>query len=101
MLILAGITIATLFGENGIIKKASTTKTNTDIESLREQLELAKTPIIIENLGRFDVEQYFELIEKEEIINNKETDVIDLGNGMYEITTKLDYVFEMKLVPNK
>ena len=42
LLILAGVTIATLTGENGILKNASSAKVNTDIASIKEKAELVK-----------------------------------------------------------
>ena len=43
MLILAGITIATLFGDNGVIKKAQKAKEETDRTAIEEQEGLNKT----------------------------------------------------------
>ena len=41
LLILAGVTIATLTGENGILTKARTAQTTTDEENTKEQIKTA------------------------------------------------------------
>lgn len=41
LLILAGVTIMTLTGENGILIKANTAKNRTDEETAREKVQIA------------------------------------------------------------
>ena len=101
LLILAGITIALVFSQNGVIKKSQEAKENTKIAQVREQLELAKGPEYIEGNGRYNPDSYFERIEAEGIIGNKDTDVIDNGDGTYEVTTTPGYIFKITLVPSK
>ena len=84
LLILAGITISLVFSENGIISKSKNAKEQTEISKVREQLELAKGPEYIEGNGRYNPDSYFERIEAEGIIGNKDTDVIDNGDGTYQ-----------------
>ena len=101
LLILAGITISLVFGSNGVIKKAQEANENTKIAQVREQLELAKGPEYIEGNGKYNPDSYFERIEAEGIIGNKDTDIIDNGDGTYEVTTTPGYVFEITVEPNK
>ena len=101
LLILAGITISLVFGSNGVIKKVQEANENTKIAQVREQLELAKGPEYIEGNGKYNPDSYFERIETEGIIGNKDTDVIDNGDGTYEVTTTPGYVFEITVEPNK
>ena len=101
LLILAGITISLVFGSNGVIKKAQEANENTKIAQVREQLELAKGPEYIEGNGKYNPDSYFERIETEGIIGNKDTDVIDNGDGTYEVTTTPGYIFKITLVPSK
>ena len=101
LLILAGITISLVFGSNGVIKKAQEANENTKIAQVREQLELAKGPEYIEGNGKYNPDSYFERIETEGIIGNKDTDVIDNGDGTYEVTTTSGYIFKITLVPSK
>ena len=101
LLILAGITISLVFSENGIISKSKNAKEQTEISQVREQLELAKGPEYIEGKGKYNPDSYFERIEAEGIIGNKDTDVIDNGDGTYEVTTSSGYIFKITLVPSK
>ena len=101
LLILAGITISLVFGSNGVIKKAQEANENTKIAQVREQLELAKGPEYIEGNGKYNPDSYFERIEAEGIIGNKDTDIIDNGDGIYEVTTTSGYIFKITLVPSK
>ena len=101
LLILAGITISLVFSENGVINKAQEANENTKITQVREQLELAKGPEYIEGNGKYNPDSYFERIEAEGIIGNKDTDVIDNGDGTYEVTTTPGYIFKITLVPSK
>ena len=90
-----------MFGSNGVIKKAQEANENTKIAQVREQLELAKGPEYIEGNGKYNPDSYFERIETEGIIGNKDTDVIDNGDGTYEVTTTPGYIFKITLVPSK
>ena len=101
LLILSGITIRLVFGSNGVINKAQDAKEQTQIAKVREQLELAKGPEYIEGNGKYNPDSYFERIQAEGIIGNKDTDVIDNGDGTYEVTTTPGYIFKITLVPSK
>ena len=87
LLILAGITIALVFGQNGVIKKAQDSKEETVIEKMREKLEMAKVPVYADGNGSYKVEDYWDRIESEGLIADKEVDKIDNGDGTYEVTT--------------
>lgn len=54
LLILAGISIAMLTGENGIITKATESTTNTKIGEAKEAVRLGVATIITENEGTLD-----------------------------------------------
>ena len=51
LLILAGVSIATLTGENGILTRANDAKTSTEIAEEREKIELSATAALAEDLG--------------------------------------------------
>ena len=67
LLILAGVSIATLTGENGILTRANDAKTQTDKAGEREKVELAAASAYAEDLGgeikedilRQELERYF------------------------------------------
>ena len=101
LLILAGITISLVFGSNGVIQKAQDSKEQTEIGEMREKLEMAKVPVYADGNGSYKVEDYWNRIESEGLIADKEVDKIDNGDGTYEITTTPGYVFEITVEPNE
>ena len=98
MIILATVAINYLFGENGLITKAQQAAEMSNIENVREKLEMAKGTAAIDGKGNIDPDHYFDILEEEGIIGDKETDVIDNGNGTYEVTTVEGYIFIITIV---
>lgn len=101
LLILAGITISLVFGENGVIKKAQDSKEQTAIGEMREKLEMAKVPVYADGNGSYKVQDYWDRIESEGLITDQEVDKIDNGDGTYEVTTTPGYVFEITVEPDE
>ena len=101
LLILAGITISLVFGQNGVIKKAQDSKEQTAIGEMREKLEMAKVPVYADGNGSYKVKDYWDRIESEGLIADKDADKIDNGDGTYEITTTPGYVFEITVEPDE
>jgi len=101
LLILAGITISLVFGSNGVIQKAQDSKEQTEIGEMREKLEMAKVPVYADGNGSYKVQDYWDRIESEGLIADKTVDIIDNGDGTYEVTTTPGYVFEITVEPNK
>ena len=101
LLILAGITISLVFGSNGVIQKAQDSKEQTEIGEMREKLEMAKVPVYADGNGSYKVQDYWNRIESEGLIADKTVDIIDNGDGTYEVTTTPGYVFEITVEPNK
>ena len=101
LLILAGITISLVFGSNGVIQKAQDSKKQTEIGEMREKLEMAKVPVYADGNGSYKVQDYWDRIESEGLIADKTVDIIDNGDGTYEVTTTPGYVFEITVEPNK
>ena len=101
LLILAGITLTYVLGDNSVFNRASEAKLKTDIANWKEKLELAKGPVIIDGLGTFNPDKYFDYIQEQGIIEDKESDVVDNEDGTYDITTKPGYIFQVELIPTK
>ena len=101
LLILAGITISLVFSENGVIQKAQDSKEQTAIGEMREKLEMAKVPVYADGNGSYKVQDYWDRIESEGLIADKTVDIIDNGDGTYEVTTTPGYVFEITVEPNR
>ena len=60
LLILAGVSIATLTGENGILTRANDAKENTGLAEKREMVELSAQAALIDNNGKEILEQYLD-----------------------------------------
>ena len=90
LLILSGITIATLGGENGLFKKVKLGKERYAISEAKEKLELEITNLQIEQNGKG------EQLTKEDLpkMNNEEIDVRDTTNFPVEVIYK-NYEFEV------
>ena len=74
LLILAGVAIAMLSGENGILKKAADAKTKTDKSSEEEQVRLAALSALAADNGNIGTDKYYEAL-------NKELNKIKAGTG--------------------
>ncbi len=77
LLILAGVSIATLTGENGILTKASTAKIETEIASIKEEIQ---TEILGEqagNNGNISDDTLRGILEKYGVLSKEEEKLID------------------------
>ena len=90
IIILSTIAINFTFGENGLITKAQQAAEMTAIAQIQEQLEMAKGSAYIDGAGEIDPDHYFDILEEEGIIDDKETDVVDNGDGSYDITANVN-----------
>ena len=81
IIILSTIAINFTFGENGLITRAQQAAEMSEVSRILEQLEMAKGSAYIDGAGDIDPDHYFDILEEEGIINDKETDVVDNGDG--------------------
>ena len=97
LIILATIVINLAFGENGLIERAELAATKTEIEGIREQAELAKQGVIIDDLGQGTETTREEIIEAivNEMGGTVEGNVITTENEKYEIMVKGDNSIEV------
>ena len=65
LLILAGVTISMLSGENGILRKATEEKTQTSQKSEEEQVRLAALSALATDNGNIGTDKYYEALNKE------------------------------------
>ena len=100
IIILSTIAINFTFGENGLITRAQQAAEMSEVSRILEQLEMAKGSAYIDGAGEIDPDHYFDILEEEGIINDKETDVVDNVDGTYDVTTEGDRVFEVVLTPD-
>ena len=106
LLILAGVSISMLTGENGIITQAQTAKTNTRAGTVRDEVSLWKSE------NRIRSERNEEKISKEDMLNdlkNKElvyeeeidriAEIIRIGENEIPYGEEGDYLIEIIKVP--
>ncbi len=94
LLILAGISIATLTGENGILVKAQSAKDKTDQEQGRELIQIAINEMLIEKMEEGEqltldyigdnIHERLEISKDEVIKNGEPTETINVIYGNYE-----------------
>ena len=90
LLIIAGVTIATLTGDNGILKQADKAKTETDEKGALEEVQL-------EVMGSFDNNgKYSSSLAKTNLENNLKATVTDKGNGKLKVEYK-GYIFNVDI----
>ena len=70
-----------------------------EITSILEAMELAKAEAAVDGKGTVDPDDFFDILERDEIIEDKDTDVVDNGDGTYDVTTKGDHEFEVTITP--
>lgn len=73
LIILAGISINLILGQNGIITKVKEAKTVQKIKEMHEELELQKVELAVEKEGKLILQEYIEKIQNDENMRNKVT----------------------------
>ena len=88
LLLLAGVTISLLVGDNGIIYKAMESSKNTEVAREKEQIELAVLDATIEDSDNVDLtlDKLKNSINKQ--LRNEEVIITDNTNGKFLITFK-------------
>ena len=84
LLILAGVTIASLTGDNGILTRTNEAKQKTKAGNIQEQIDLWKTNLtMIDNINMEEAKKEFlDKLEKEELITNEERQEIEKTGSM-------------------
>ena len=97
LLILAGITIATLTGENGILTKATEAGRQTEIEGIREEAEMAKQGVLSGDLTTGKDTTREDVINGivDEMGGTATGNLITTEDGKYEIMVKEDNTIEV------
>ena len=97
LLILAGITIAALSGDNGILENAGKAKKETEIAQIKEQAEIAKQGVLTENLVEGTEATRDDIINAilDEMGGTAEGNLITTEDGKYEIMVKEDNSIEV------
>ncbi len=101
LIIIAGISVATLTGENGIINKSEEAKRETEISQYQEQLDIIKH----QEYGKYRVidvvdflYKYAEAVKKDEMFKDEKTTVTVVPEDeMVVVITKEGYIFEVTM----
>ena len=98
LLILAGISIASLTGDNGIINKSTEAKKETEISQYQEKLDIIKHQEYMNdytlNLDEF-LDKYAEAVKKDEMFIEAKEVTADHTNKIVIVVTKEGYRFEV------
>ena len=107
LLILAGVSIATLTGQNGILSQAQNAKNRTQLSSEKEQIELAAQASMTKNPDTLEITKT-NLDEgiKEQLGSNREFETTDNQDGSFIVNLKnpdrMYYVDETgKVIPEE
>lgn len=93
LLILAGVTIATLTGENGILTQARNAREKTEIAEIIEKAKLDILAVQTENNGEITEDQVNEILAKYGTISSDYSE--DEGGTIRFITTSKGYVIKV------
>ena len=93
LLILAGVTIATLTGENGILTRAQDAKTQTGVEGEKEEIQLAYAGAVAEKRGTGDVTA--DDLNREFGTNGTNATAEDNGDGTITVTFESGRKYEV------
>ena len=95
LIILAGVSINLLLGEDGIIERAKKSKEETLIEQYKEQIEIIKAETVLKNDNEITLEKLKDAFDDEtqkDWINNTEI-ITDNGIDKIKLTTNDGYIF--------
>ena len=84
LLILAGVTIATLTGENGILTRAQDAKEESEKAEIIEQIRMDIADKQVENQGSINEDEFYEILRKYGTISADKT-ILTTTKGNYDI----------------
>ena len=100
LLILAGISISAITGDNGIINKSDEAKTETEISQYKEKLEIIKHGEYVDdytvNIDKF-LDKYAEAVKKDKMFEEAKEITADHTNKVVIVVTKEGYRFEITI----
>lgn len=96
LLILSGVAINLVLGDNGIITKAKEAKEKQEVAEIIDKLELAKVPIAIDNENNLSIEDYLDYIQGEGKIdrNLSQIERVNQDNCYITIDNKYEFLLE-------
>ncbi len=95
LLILAGITLTIIFGENGVINQANKARNAQNIAKYKDLFDTARFSVIAEKHGTVTVDEFISELEKEGIIKNTQVEKKEDGSAV--ITPEIG--IDIKVIP--
>ena len=100
LLILAGISISILTGDNKLLGKSQQSKIETEIMQYQEKLEILKqleyTNNYTTDIAQF-LDNYVDVVEQDEMFKENKGITADVGNNLVTVITKEGYKFEVTI----
>ena len=100
LLILAGISISILTGDNKLLGKSQQSKRETEIMQYEEKLEILKqleyTNNYTTDIAQF-LDNYVDVVEQDEMFKENKGITADVGNNLVTVITKEGYKFEVTI----
>ena len=96
LIILAGISINLILGDNGLIRKAQESQEASNVARISEKLELEKINVGVYNNNIVNIDKYLEEIEKKGIIDNSDITKIDVLQSMIIVEGKYNYLLKQE-----
>ena len=99
LIILATVAIGNITGSGGLLDRAQEGTQAYKINEIKEKMEIAKANEWMDSMGNITPDGYFEQLEQEGIIGNKDTDVepVNEDEGIYNVTTDEGYIFQVTI----
>ena len=93
LIILAGVSINILLGQNGLIEKAKNSKEKYEIEQILEQLELVKANLKLDNI-EFTIDNYLARLEESNNVDFILDERVDDDNAYIIVNNNYKYLLE-------
>ena len=99
LIILATVAIGNITGSGGLLNRAQEGTEAYKVNEIKEKMEIAKATEWMDSLGNITPDGYFEQLEQEGIIGDKDADVeaVNEEEGIYQVTTDEGYIFEVTI----
>ena len=99
LIILATVAIGNITGSGGLLNRAQEGTEAYKVNEIKEKMEIAKANEWMDSLGNITPDGYFEQLEQEGIIGDKDADVeaVNEEEGIYQVTTDEGYIFEVTI----
>ena len=104
LLILAGISIASLSGDNGVLNRASESKVTNDVATIKEQVEWVRQDLIIQS--KIDgknpsVQVFIEAIKAELKTTTSDASSVTTSDDLYKVNVEEDLVYSVEILNKK